>query len=125
MLRTLNDQYEPQNSQDHNGGYLHWWPRQNTTEWVQYDFDSTYTITESTVYWFDDEPFGGCRIPRSYKLLYQQNGKWLPVEKVSMDSIRKDAYNSIHFKPVRTNALRMEIQLPEAHSSGIHEWIIK
>ncbi|MCG7857124.1 glycoside hydrolase family 127 protein [Flavihumibacter sediminis] len=125
MLRTLNDQYEPQNSQDHNGGYLHWWPRQNTTEWVQYDFDSTYTITESTVYWFDDEPFGGCRIPRSYTLLFQQNGKWLPVEMVRMDSIRKDAYNSIYFKPVRTNALRMEIQLPEAHSSGIHEWIIK
>ncbi|KYP16380.1 beta-L-arabinofuranosidase domain-containing protein [Flavihumibacter sp. CACIAM 22H1] len=124
MLRGLNDQFEPENSQDRNSVYLHWWPNENTTEWVEYKFDKTYQVSSSSFYWFDDGPFGGCRIPQSYTLLYEKAGKFVPVELEKMDPISKDGYNTIKFKPVTTTALRLEVKLPEKHSSGIHEWMV-
>jgi hypothetical protein len=39
--------------------------------------------------------------------------------------IHKDRYDTVVFKPVRTNAVRLEVQLPPEHSAGIHEWIVK
>ncbi len=56
MYKALNDQYDPESSQDHNAPYLHWWPKKNTLEWVQYDFDQEYTVSQSKIYWFDDGP---------------------------------------------------------------------
>ncbi|ULQ51509.1 glycoside hydrolase family 127 protein [Flavihumibacter fluvii] len=125
MLKGLNDQYEPENSNDHNAVFLHWWPKQNSAEWVQYDFDQAYTIGQSSVYWFDDSPFGGCTIPESWRLLYKNGDQWLPVEVTGNYGIHKDQYDTIHFKPVKTNALRLEVQLPKEHSAGIQEWIVK
>jgi DUF1680 family protein len=125
MLKALNDQYDPVDSKDNSASYLHWWPKKNTTEWVQYDFDSTYTISSSNVYWFDDGPWGGCRIPASWKLLYKKDGQWVPVKNTTPYEIAKDRYNSVQFEPVTTTALRMEVQLPVEYATGIHEWIVK
>jgi len=125
MLKALNDQYDPADSKDNSASYLHWWPKKNTTEWVQYDFDSTYTISSSRVYWFDDGPWGGCRIPASWKLLYKKDGQWVPVKNITPYEIAKDRYNSVQFEPVTTTALRMEVQLPVDNATGIHEWIVK
>lgn len=125
MLKGLNDQYEPENSNDHNAVFLHWWPKQNSTEWVQYDFDQEYTISESSVYWFDDGPFGGCRIPAGWKLLYKSGQDWLPVETTDKYDIHINQYDRIRFKPVKTTALKLEVQLPAEHSAGIQEWIVK
>ncbi len=125
MLRALNDQYEPTDAQDHNSLYLHWWPKNNSTEWVQYDFDQAYTISQSSVYWYDDGPFGGCRLPKTWKLLYKSGDQWLPVETLGAYEISKDKYNTVKFKPVQTNALRLEVNLPAEHSSGIHEWKVE
>ena len=125
MLKALNDQYDPADSKDNSASYLHWWPKKNTTEWVQYDFDSTYTISSSRVYWFDDGPWGGCRIPASWRLLYKKDGQWAPVKNITPYEIAKDRYNSVQFEPVTTTALRMEVQLPVDYATGIHEWIVK
>ena len=125
MLKGLNDQYEPQDSRDASAIYLHWWPKKNSLEYVQYDFDSTYTVSETSVYWFDDGPFGGCRIPASWKLLYKKGDEWIPVKVISTDPIAKDKYNTIRFEPITTNAVKIEIQQPVDHSAGLHEWIIK
>ncbi len=125
MLRGLNDQYEPSDAQDRNSVYLHWWPKQNTLEWVQYDFDQPYTVSESKLYWFDDGPFGGCRVPASYKILYEKDGKWIPVQVKGGYEISKDQYNTVRFEPVKTKALRLEVQLPKDNSAGIHEWIVQ
>lgn len=125
MLKALNDQYDPQDSRDASAVYLHWWPKKNTVEYVQYDFDSTYTVSESSVYWFDDEPWGGCRIPSSWKILYKKGEEWLPVKVIAQDQIAKDKYNKIRFEPVSTNALKIEIQQPVDYSTGLHEWIVK
>ncbi|MFT4015537.1 MAG: glycoside hydrolase family 127 protein [Agriterribacter sp.] len=125
MLRALNDQYDPQDSQDASASYLHWWPKKNSTEFLQYDFDSVSTISSSSVYWFDDAPFGGCRIPASWKLFYKKEGEWLPVKNTSPYEISKDKYNTVNFEPVTTTALKLEIQQPVEHSTGVHEWMVK
>jgi uncharacterized protein len=125
MQKGLNDQYEPQNSQDHSAVYLHWWPKKATTEWVQYDFDQEYTVSESSVYWFDDSPFGGCRIPASWKVLYKDGDDWVPVKNTTNYEVTKDKYDTIRFSPVKTKALRIEVKLPENHATGMHEWIVK
>ena len=125
MLRALNDQYEPQDSKDNSAPFLHWWPKQNSTEFIQYDFDQPYTVSESKVYWFDDGPWGGCRIPLSYKVYYKKDGEWVPVKNTTPYDISKDKYNVLKFEPVNTTALKLELQLPTDNSAGVHEWAVK
>ena len=125
MYRALNDQYDPQDSKDASASYLHWWPKKNTTEWVQYDFDAAGTVSESQVYWFDDGPWGGCRIPASWKLYYKKDNEWVPVKNTTPYEIVKDKYNTVKFEPVTTTALKLEVKLPADYATGIHEWIVK
>ncbi len=125
LLNAIKDQYAPADSKDASYPYLHWWPKKNTTEFVQYDFPKEETVSESKVYWFDDGPWGGCRIPDSYNILYLKDGKWEPVEVVSNTGIAKDKFNVMQFKPVKSTALRLELKLPADNASGIHEWIVQ
>ncbi|WP_413669030.1 beta-L-arabinofuranosidase domain-containing protein [Mucilaginibacter sp. Mucisp86] len=125
MFAAIKDQYEPADSKDTNYPYLHWWPAKNTNEFVQYDFDAEHTVSESKVYWYDDGPWGGCRIPVSYKILYKKDGQWVPVKNTTPYTVSKDSFNVVTFEPVATTALRMEIQLPVDNSTGIHEWAVK
>ncbi|MES2005871.1 MAG: beta-L-arabinofuranosidase domain-containing protein [Bacteroidota bacterium] len=125
MLTALNDQFEPANSEDKSGLYLHWWPKKDTDEWIQYDFDSEQTVSESSVYWYDDGPFGGCRIPASWRLLYKDGDNWVPVKNLTPYELVKDKYDVVKFEPVKTKSLRMEIRLPKNYATGVHEWIVK
>lgn len=125
LLKAINDQYEPADSKDTNFPYLHWWPNKNTTEFVQYDFAKSEKVSESQVYWYDDGPWGGCRVPVAYKILYLKDGKWLPVKVLADSGIAKDKYNTVKFEPVETAALKMEVQLPVDNATGIHEWKVK
>jgi len=125
MNNAIKDQYEPADSKDNTYPYLHWWPKKNSTEFVQYDFNGEQTISQSKVYWFDDGPWGGCRIPASYKLYYKKDGDWVEVKNTTPYEIAKDKYNVLTFEPVKTTAVKMVIQLPVDNSAGIHEWAIK
>lgn len=124
-LFAINDQLEPADSKDQSVSYFHWWPKNNSTEWVQYDFDSAHTVSKSKVYWFDDGPWGGCRIPASYKIYYKQGDAWVPVKPKTTYVIAKDKFNHIEFEPVTTTALKLEVQLPVDNSTGIHEWAVE
>lgn len=125
MYMALNDQVTPANSGDNANLFFHWWPKSNTTEWIQYDFAKAETISESQIYWFDDGPFGGTRIPVSWRLLYKKGDEWLPVKNTTEYEVAKDRYNTVQFEPVTTTALKVEVRLPEKHASGLHEWIVK
>ncbi len=124
---AFNDQDEPSGSNDQSCTYFHWWPKKGTTEWVQYDFPQTEEVSMVEVYWFDDTGQGQCRLPKSWKILYRVEGEWKPVwvpdEKGY--SIEKDTFNKIVFETVRTDALRLEVQLQDEFSAGIHEWKVK
>jgi DUF1680 family protein len=125
MVKALNDQADPSDSKDQSTNYLHWWPLKNTSEWVQYDFDKSYTISESKVYWYDDKPWGGCEVPASWQLLYKSGEEWLPVKATTPYEKAKDKFNTVQFVPVTTTALKMVVQLPENDAAGILEWSVK
>jgi uncharacterized protein len=122
---ALTDQYEPENSNDHAKPYYHWWPLNNSWEWVQYEFESVETISSSRVYWFDDGPWGGCRIPDAWELQYLENGKWKPVKLKGKYTITKDGWDEIQFDPVSTKNLKLKVKLNKEFSAGIHEWEVK
>jgi hypothetical protein len=124
-LQGLNEQYEPTDSNDHTAIYFHWWPKKHSTEWVQYDFPSETTVSETSVYWFDDTGQGECRVPRSWRVLYRSGTGWLPVETRDAFGVAKDTYNTVRFTPVSTTALRIEVTLPVDFSAGIQEWKVK
>ncbi|OJW76423.1 MULTISPECIES: glycoside hydrolase family 127 protein [unclassified Spirosoma] len=125
-LVALNDQDTPKNSNDHDNMYYHWWPKKDTVQWVQYTFDKPATVSSSKVYWFDDSPWGGCRIPASWKLLYQTStGDWKEVKTTKPYIVNKDQFDEVTFEPVQTTALRMEVQLPKEASAGILEWSVQ
>ncbi len=124
-LPTINDQYEPKNSNDHEWSYYHWWPDNDRWEWVQYDFEDTENVSRVKIYWFDDRPDGGCRIPDAWELSYMENGAWMPVKAKTEYTITKDDWDVLDFEPVNTTALRLRVKLSENFSSGIHEWIVE
>lgn len=125
-LTSINDQNEPANSNDHTFPYYHWWPKKNTTEWIQYDFAKEEEVSLVKVYWFDDQPTGGgCRVPAGWKLFYKSGEEWVPVKNMDEYKVEKDKYNEVRFEKVKTKAIKMEVQLQKDWASGIHEWIVK
>lgn len=124
-LVSVNDLEIPLNSNDQDLLYYHWWPKKNTTEWIQYDFPSGTSVSQASVYWFDDSPWGGCRLPKSWRILYKSGNKWLPVKVNGGYPTAKDISNVVKFKPVKTTAVRLEVTMPEEFSSGLYEWSVK
>ena len=122
--RRVNDQFEPESSDDA-AGYMHWWPKKGTAEWIEYAFETPVRVSESSVYWFDDTGGGECRVPASWRILYKTGEDWLPVKAAGEYGVAKDAWNTVKFAPVRTTALRLEVQLQKDWSAGVHEWKIK
>jgi hypothetical protein len=123
-LKGINDQYVPEGSDDATG-YVHWWPKKGTAEWVEYAFKEPVRVSEASVYWFDDTGGGECRVPASWRIVYQAGDKWLPVAGAGVYGVAKDAWNTVKFAPVRTTALRLEVQCQEHRPAGIYEWRIR
>jgi uncharacterized protein len=124
-LEALCDGREPKASNDHGIPRFTWWPHKGSTEWVQYDFKTARKVSSAAVYWFDDTGTGGCRVPKSWRLLYKSGNVWKPVEGVSDYGRQRDAYNRVRFTAVETSALRLEAQLQRAMSAGILEWKVE
>jgi uncharacterized protein len=124
-LMALNDQMEPKNSNDQSIIFYHWWPMKDTVQWVQYDFKKPETVSSSKVYWFDDGPFGGCRIPATWRLLYKKGDEWIAVKTKKDYEVFKDKYSEVNFEPVNTTAIRLEVTLSKEHSGGIMEWSVR
>ncbi len=91
---------------------------------MQYTFDKEYSIKGVRVFWFDDTGFGECRVPKSWEIFYQKGDKWLPVPKPSKYTMDKNKYNEVTFDVIKTNAMRLVVQLQPNYSAGILEWKI-
>ncbi|MCI0513621.1 glycoside hydrolase family 127 protein [candidate division KSB1 bacterium] len=122
---ALHDQIAPQSSDDQEAPCFHWWPHKGTLEWVQYDFKQPEEVAMVEVYWFDDTGIGECRVPQSWKILYQQGNDWKPVYTTDPYGVEKDKYNHVVFETVKTTALRLEIQSQPEFAGGMLEWIVK
>ncbi|WP_026712623.1 glycoside hydrolase family 127 protein [Flavobacterium daejeonense] len=125
-IAAINDGIVPKEDKDRALPYYHWWPKEGTTEWISYDFNSERTISRSTVYWYDDKPWGGCQVPQSWVLYYKDNsGAWKPVENSSVYGVEKGFGNEVVFNPVTTKAMKLEVKLAEKNAAGIFEWSIE
>ena len=124
-LSAVNDQAEPANSNDHSVLYYHWWPDKDKLEWVEYDFNKPEIISKTKVYWFDDGPDGGCRIPDSWEILYLNGNIWESVSAKTPYKVTKDGWDSLLFNPVKTTAVKIKVKLNKDFASGIYEWIVE
>jgi DUF1680 family protein len=124
-LQAVKDQVEPANSNDHSVLYYHWWPEKGQWEWVEYDFEKPQTISGTKVYWFDDGPDGGCRVPDEWEILYLSGNMWQPVKSKSPYIVTKNGWDSLMFEPVKATAVKIKVKLNKEFSSGIYEWIVE
>ena len=125
-LTSITDGLVPADENDRTIPYYHWWPKEGTTEWVSYEFPTEMTVSSATVYWYDDAPWGGCRVPKSWKVYFKDaSGNWTPVHNPDKYGISKGNPNVVNFDPVKTKALKLEIVQPDKNSSGIFEWEVK
>lgn len=125
-ISAIHDGLLPKDENDRTIPYYHWWPKEGTTEWIAYNFETPKTVSRSTVYWFDDSPWGGCRVPQSWKIYYKNAlGEWTPVENTSAYGIEKGIANEVIFKPITTKEIKIEIKLPEKNAAGIYEWEVE
>ena len=125
-LSSINDRLVPADGNDRSIPYTHWWPKNNSTEWLAYEFKEEATVSTSTVYWYDDQPWQGCKVPDSWKLYYMNDGgQWVEVQNPSDYGTKKGVANTVNFTPVRTKAMKLEFVQPKDKSCGLYEWSIK
>ncbi|MGO9201070.1 MAG: glycoside hydrolase family 127 protein [Limisphaerales bacterium] len=125
-VSALNDQIEPAASDDTKIPRFTWWDHRGTREWVQYDFDRPEKVSAVEVYWWDERRIKAhCRVPQSWRLLYQTGGQWKPVAGASAYTTEMDRFNRVTFDAVETKALRIEVQLQPEWSGGLLEWRVE
>jgi len=125
-MRSIADGLVPADENDRSVPYFHWWPKQNTTEWITYTFPEAKQIQSTTVYWFDDQPWGGCKIPDSWTIQYKDaNGNWQNVENVDSYPIKKGTACTANFKLVKTSEVKISVKQPAKFSCGLFEWSVK
>ncbi len=125
-LTSITDGLVPADENDRTIPYYHWWPKEGTTEWIVYEFPEKTEVSSSTVYWYDDAPWGSCRLPRSWKVYYKNEaGEWTAVPDADAYPISKGNPNTVHFAPVKTSAVKLEVVLPEKNAAGLYEWEIQ
>ena len=123
----VNDQWEPKRSSDTSKPYHYWWQKRGSKESISYKFDQPYTVSNVQVYWLDFDHYDGdFRTPASWQLYYKAaDGSWQEVEQHSPYGVSKDCYNSVDFKPVKTQELKIVAQLQEGQSGGVLEWKVQ
>ena len=107
-LCAVYDGVEPMHSFDESHLYYRLRPPANRPAWIQYDFKSPVEISSSAAYFVDDQRF--CRLPESWRILVRTGRAWKPVENDAPYGVEKDAFNRVTFKPVKTDAVRIEIE---------------
>lgn len=125
-MSSVNDGYWPKNSNDRHVPFFTLWPKNNSQEWIVYDFDKAETFSTASVFWYDDGPWGGCRIPLSWSVQYKnEKGEWVDVKTKVPAKSEKDVLNKIEFEPVTSQSVRLQFQLPVEESTGVYEFDVK
>ncbi|MGD8237014.1 MAG: trehalase family glycosidase [Armatimonadota bacterium] len=122
LPRSELDMTHPRHSGDGSVPRLHWWDKERlgSREWVQYDFEQPVEIDSVEVYWFDDG--SGIRLPETWRVLYREGEDWKPVENRAPCVVEPDRFNTMTFAPVKTAALRLEVQSQRGKCAGLFEW---
>ena len=125
-LSSVSDRLVPQHDGDRSAPYYHWWPKQGGTEWIVYDFAAPATVSRSSVWWFEDQPWGGCGLPAAWRVYYKDaDGNWVKVNALAGYPVEKNRAGEVRFTPVTTSAMKLEVDLPAELSAGLFEWEVK
>lgn len=125
-MSSVNDGYWPENSNDGHVPFYTLWPKNNSEEWIEYTFGKQQSVSTASVYWYDDGPWGGCRIPLSWNVQYKDdNGEWQTVKAKIDPKPVKDELNKIEFEPVTSSQVRLVFHLPKNESTGVYEFEVK
>ncbi len=124
-VHAINDQKQPAASHDPDVPRHTWRDHLGTREWVQLDFPAVTQVRRVAIYWVDDGQRGRCRVPKSWRLLFRSGNDWLPVESPDALGVERDRFNVTTFDPLRTTALRVEVQLQDGASGGVLEWKVE
>lgn len=125
-ISAINDRLLPRDENDRSIPYYHWWPKQGTTEWIVYEFAQSATVSRTSVSWYDDSPWGGCRVPKEWKVYYKDaSDAWQPVANAGTYGLKKGENNEVFFDAVTTKAMKLEVVQSEEHSAGLFEWEVK
>ncbi len=125
-IGAINDRLLPRNAEDKSVPYYHWWPQKASTEWIEYQLPERSVLSRSSIYWYDDGPWGGCRVPKAWRILVRTNNSvWTPVEYPDRYGVERGTTNTVRFAPVVADAVRLEVELPDDNSSGLFEWEVE
>ncbi len=124
-LKSVLQEVTPSSSYDITIPRFTWWDHRGTAEWIQQDFEKPQAVSQVSVYWFDDTGHGQCRIPQSWRLLYRDGATWKEVVRLLDAGVARDKYDTATFAPVKTDALRIEVQLQPEFSGGVLSWQVK
>jgi DUF1680 family protein len=120
-ITGINDQLVPSSSGDRAGFIYGNYGSPNNSDWIQYDFDKTYTISNTDIYWFSDG--GGILAPGSWNMQYWNGSAWVNVGSPSGYGIALNQWNHCTFTSVSTNRVRINITKGAA-ATGVIEWQI-
>lgn len=133
---AVQDGILPRASADKETVHRSWWPEKGNgsggnRQWAQFDFKTPRNLDRVSVYWFHDHPNGGCKVPKSWQVLYRNADGWQPVVPIQQNSqqsafgVIRDEFNDAQFDSVTTDSLRVELQLKDGFSAGMHECRIR
>ena len=116
----------PKSSDDLNIPRLTFWDHLGTCEWVDCEFGESEEVKGVEVYWFDDGKKGRCRVPESWKVQWRPS-KDAPWQDVGGNGpVAKDRFCAVDFpRPVKAQAVRVNVKLQKGWSGGILEWKFK
>lgn len=120
----IHDGIVPKRSGDQPERMAHWWPHRGTEEWVSYQWPRARAVSGARVFWFDDTGRGACRLPASWRLEYRDGEAWKPVPGDPSYEVAGDRWCELKFPTVKTDALRLVVQMQPEWAAGVHEWAV-
>ncbi len=126
---AVNSLFEPVWSGDIDIPRLIWAQKDlERTEWIQLDFDDTYSISKIKVYWaanprprlhFPELEYDTIVTPESWTVYYRENGQWKKIDTKTPYETKPNQYNEISFSPVNTKAVKIEAKLKPNKKAGV------
>jgi hypothetical protein len=107
-LAAVYDGADPLSSADESHLYFRMRPPEIKPAWVEYGFKAPIEVSSAEAYFVDDRRF--CRLPAAWRILYKDGNAWKPVATNEPYTVDRDAFNKVTFAPVRTSAVRLEVE---------------
>lgn len=120
---SLREGDEPARSTDATPRTMHFRGHTGGSEWVQYEWPTPQPFGSCEVFWREDAS-RGIALPTAARLCWRDGDRWVPV--TSHDgrplAVARDRWCRQEFLPVKTTALRLEIDQPAAAATGLQRW---